>query len=123
MAKRIIRNTIKLDAADQSVGRLASKAAFLLQGKHKPDYAPHIDAGDFVHIVNAEKLKFTGNKIEQKQYLHHTFYPGGLKSMPLKTLVSTGQFEKIIKNTITRMLPKNSYRTVRLRRITFGKAK
>ena len=66
-----------VDAEDQILGRLASKVANLLRGKHKPDYTPHVDGGDYVIIINAEKVKLTGKKLTDKQYYHHTGYPGG----------------------------------------------
>ena len=76
----ITRDWVVMDASDQVLGRLASEAARLLRGKHKPSYTPHLDTGDFVVIVNAEKIKLTGEKLDQKVYYRHSGRPGSLKS-------------------------------------------
>jgi large subunit ribosomal protein L13 len=80
------RNTHTIDAKDKSPGRLATKVASLLRGKHKRDFVPHIDMGDFVVIENVSEMKITGKKLEQKKYYHHSGYLGGLKERPLKKL-------------------------------------
>jgi large subunit ribosomal protein L13 len=123
MANRIERKTHKIDASGKSLGRLASEAAIFLIGKNKPEFESHIDAGDFVHIINVEKVKFTGNKVDARIYYSHSQYPGGLRELPLKKLVEEGRFEEIFKRTVNKMLPKNKSRVTRLKRITFGKAK
>ena len=100
------KNWVILDAEGATLGRLASKAAFLLRGKHKVDYTPHVDCGDNVIIINAEKIVLTGKKMTDKQYVRHTGYPGGQRfSTPIEMLAKkpTGVVEKAIKG----MLPKN----------------
>jgi large subunit ribosomal protein L13 len=95
-----------VDATDKSLGRLASHVAAVLRGKHKPTFTPHEDAGDFVIVVNADKVKLTGNKLDQKLYSHHSGIPGGFKQVSYRTLLSdkpTFPIEKAVKG----MLPKN----------------
>ena len=121
MAKQIVRKTYKIDAAGKPLGRIATEAAIHLIGKDKPCFEPNIDNGDFVHIVNIDKVKFTGNKVEQKKYYRHSGYPGGLKETEMKTLVEKGMYPEIFIKTVDKMLPKNKFRTVRLKRITFEK--
>lgn len=111
----IKRFTHNIDATDQMVGRLASKAAMLLQGKHKPDYLPYVDAGDVVIVKNASKVKISGKKFTDKVYRHHSNYPGGLKERPYKTVFAKNPSE-IIRLTILKMLPKNKLRDLRLKR-------
>lgn len=123
MAKIIKRQTHKLDASGKSLGRLASETAILLIGKNKPDFEPNMDVGDFVHITNIDKVKFTGNKVNSVVYYSHSEYPGGLKELPLSKLLEEGKFEEIFKRTVNKMLPKNKLRIARLKRVTFGKAK
>ena len=94
-----------VDAADQIVGRLASKIAVVLMGKHRPTYTPHVDTGDFVVVVNAEKVVFTGNKWKQKKYTWYTGYPGQ-KSITAERRLEK-QPELILKEAVRRMLPKN----------------
>jgi large subunit ribosomal protein L13 len=94
-----------VDAADQVVGRLAVVIANLLRGKHKPTYTPHADAGDFVIVINAEKVKFTGKKWDQKQYKHYTHYAGGLRLTPAKVMRDKKP-EEIIRLAVRRMMPK-----------------
>src|SRR4051795_5855614 len=78
-----------IDATDQVVGRLAVQIATILRGKHRPEYTPHLDTGEFVIVVNASKLRFTGKKLETKTYHHYTRYPGGLKTVAARTLMET----------------------------------
>lgn len=94
-----------VDAADQVVGRLASKIAVVLMGKHRPTYTPHVDTGDFVVVVNAEKVVFTGNKWQQKTYTWYTGYPGQ-KSITAQRRLEK-QPELILQEAVRRMLPKN----------------
>ena len=77
----VTRDWFVVDAADKTLGRLASEIAHRLRGKHKPEYTPHVDTGDYIVVVNAEKIRVTGKKTTDKMYHHHTGYPGGLKSM------------------------------------------
>jgi large subunit ribosomal protein L13 len=94
-----------IDATDQVVGRLASRIAVLLMGKHRPTYTPHVDTGDFVIVTNAKKLKFTGNKWEQKEYRWYTGYPGQ-RSVSAETRRERKP-ELILREAVRRMLPKN----------------
>lgn len=94
-----------VDAEGEVVGRLCSQIATILRGKHKPSFTPHVDCGDFVIIVNAEKVRFTGNKMEQKEYITHSMYPGGQKRRsPADYLVKRPSY--ILENAIKGMLPK-----------------
>lgn len=95
-----------LDADGQTLGRLAAQAAYLLRGKHKPTYTPHIDTGDFVIVVNADKVRLTGNKLLKKKYIHHTRYPGGLREMTYRDLLDKNP-EKAVEIAIKGMLPHN----------------
>ncbi len=95
-----------IDADGLVVGRLASQVAKILRGKNKPIFTPHVDTGDFVVIVNAAKVRFTGNKLEQKAYYRHTGYPGGLKTTMAKDLMKKSP-EKVIYYAVRGMLPKN----------------
>ena len=92
-----------VDATDKPLGRLASEIAKVLRGKHKPTYTPHLDTGDFV-VVNADKVKLTGNKLEKKFYNHHSGIPGGFKAIPYKTLFETHP-ELPIEKAVRGMLP------------------
>ena len=96
-----------IDATDVVLGRLASQAAQLLRGKHKPTFAPHVDTGDFVIIINADKVALTGNKLVQKQAYHHSGYPGGLRSTSYTELLAKHP-ERAVEKAIRGMLPKNS---------------
>jgi len=95
-----------VDATDQVLGRLATRIATLLRGKHKPTYTPSIDGGDFVIVVNCEKIKITGKKADQKIYYRHTGYPGGLKATPYKMMLAKHP-DRILRNAVKGMLPKN----------------
>lgn len=96
-----------IDATDVVLGRLATQAATLLRGKHKAIYAPHVDTGDFVVVVNAEKIALSGNKREQKLAYSHSGYPGGLRSVAYKDLLATHP-EKAVEKAVKGMLPHNS---------------
>ena len=95
-----------VDASDKVVGRLATKIATILRGKHKPIYTPHVDTGDFVIVVNAGKVKFTGNKLNKKKYYKHTGYMGGLKETTAKEMLEKKP-EEVIRHAVKGMLPKN----------------
>ena len=99
-------NWVIVDATDKVLGRLASKIADKLRGKDKPIFTPHVDCGDFVVVVNAEKIKVTGNKFEDKKYYTHSQYPGGLKTKTFKDMNSTKP-ERVIELAVKGMLPKN----------------
>ena len=115
--KEINREQHVIDAEGRAPGRVATEIAILLRGKNKPSFEPHIDAGDFVKVINAQKVKFTGRKFVQKDYYHHTMYPGGLKTTSLKKV-----FEKdptdVIKKAVYGMLPKNRLRDGMFKRLT-----
>ncbi|MGH8866880.1 MAG: 50S ribosomal protein L13 [Actinomycetes bacterium] len=96
-----------IDATDVVLGRLASQAAILLRGKHKPVFAPHVDTGDFVIIVNADKVALTGNKREQKIAYRHSGYPGGLKKVPYSQLLDKRP-DRAVQKAVRGMLPKNA---------------
>ena len=100
------RDWYVVDATAQVLGRLATRIATLLRGKHKPTYTPSIDGGDFVIVVNCEKIKITGKKADQKIYYRHTGYPGGLKATPYKMMLAKHP-DRILRNAVKGMLPKN----------------
>src|SRR3569832_459131 len=102
------KKRIVIDAKDAVVGRLASFIAMRLRGKHLPDYTPHVDCGDFVVVVNADKVKLTGRKLDQKTYFWHTGYPGGIKERTAGKN-HDGRFpERVLEFAVERMLPKDS---------------
>jgi large subunit ribosomal protein L13 len=102
----ITRQWHVVDASDVVLGRLASHVAVLLRGKHKPIFAPHVDTGDFVIVVNAEKISVTGNKIRDKRYYRHSGYPGGLKFRTLGEMLERRP-EEVIRIAVKGMLPRN----------------
>jgi large subunit ribosomal protein L13 len=103
----ITRNWHVIDATDVVLGRLASQTAILLRGKHKPTFAPHVDTGDFVIIINAEKVALTGAKLEQKKAYRHSGFPGGLRATSYTELLAKSP-EKAIEKAVRGMLPKNT---------------
>lgn len=114
--KQIKRQWYLVDANGQPAGRLAAKIAFILRGKNKPTYAPHIDGGDFVLVVNADKVKLTGNKEEQKLYKHFTGYADGLKTMNAAE-VRRRNPARIIEQAVKGMMPKNHQSRTQLSRL------
>ncbi|MGB9738396.1 MAG: 50S ribosomal protein L13 [Chloroflexus aggregans] len=100
------RDWYVIDASGKVLGRLATQISTLLRGKHKPTFTPSIDGGDFVIVVNAEKIVLTGRKPEQKIYYRHSGYPGGLKEIPYKVMLAKHP-ERILRLAVKRMLPKN----------------
>jgi len=102
----IDRKWYVVDANNVILGRLASRIAQILRGKHKPIWAPHVDCGDFVVIVNADKVRVTGRKADQKVYYHHSGYPGGLKATPYRRMMAKKP-DFIIREAVRGMLPKN----------------
>ena len=96
-----------IDAAGKPLGRTAVAAATILRGKHRPEFTPHVDCGEFVIIINADKAILTGNKLEQKYYYHHSGYIGGMKKVQYKTLMATKP-EKAMELAVRRMLPANT---------------
>lgn len=109
MAKpnEIERKWYVIDAEGKVLGRLASEIAKILSGKNKPIYTPHVDTGDFVIVINADKVVLTGKKLEQKTYKYHTGYPGGLKEISYERMMKEKP-EKVIESAVKGMLPKNS---------------
>ncbi len=100
------RDWFVVDAADKTLGRLSTEIARRLRGKHKPEYTPHVDTGDYIVVVNAEKIRVTGNKMKDKMYHHHTGYIGNLKSISLEKLLDKAP-ERVIETAVKGMLPKN----------------
>ncbi len=96
-----------VDATDQTLGRMATQIAIILRGKHKPMFTPHVDCGDYVIVINAERVHVTGKKLEDKMYYHHSGYPGGLRETPLKTMLIKHP-DQVISEAVRRMLPKNN---------------
>jgi large subunit ribosomal protein L13 len=105
-----------IDAADQVLGRVATKAATILTGKHRPQYAPFMVSGDHVIILNADKIKLTGLKLESKVYRHHTLYPGGLREIAAKKVYENNP-DRIIREAVLGMLPKNKLRKRMVKRL------
>ncbi|HJM10578.1 MAG: 50S ribosomal protein L13 [Candidatus Marinimicrobia bacterium] len=105
-ADEIHKDWFVADAENKALGRLASKVAQILKGKHKPTYTPHMDMGDFVVVVNAEKIRVSGNKEMQKTYFSHSGYPGGTKEVDLYTMRRRHP-ERVIQNAVKGMLPHN----------------
>ena len=100
------RDWYVVDAEGQTLGRLATRIADALRGKRKPEYTPHVDTGDFIVVVNAEKIHVTGNKLEQKTYWRHSGYPGGIKSRTLAEMLERRP-EEVIRKAVKGMLPRN----------------
>jgi large subunit ribosomal protein L13 len=105
-----------IDATDKPLGRLATRAARILIGKDKPTFTPYLDSGDHLVVINADKIKMTGNKVEQKVYYSHSGYPGGLKAVPAKR-VREAKPEWVVREAIVGMLPKNKLRARRAKKL------
>jgi large subunit ribosomal protein L13 len=105
--EEIQREWFVVDAKDQTLGRLASQIAHLLRGKHKPMFSPHMDVGDYVIVINCDKVRVTGRKLDQKRYYWHSGYPGGIKSRTLREQMDRYP-ERVIEAAVRGMLPKNS---------------
>lgn len=116
-AEDVQRKWYVIDATDKTLGRMASQIATILRGKNKPIFTPNVDTGDYVIVINAEKVKLTGKKLDQKIYYHHSLYPGGLKETPYRKLLATKP-ELAVEEAVRRMLPKG-----RLGRQMFTKLK
>ncbi len=113
----VAREWVIVDAAGKTLGRLATQVAHILRGKHKPQYTPHVDVGDFVVVINADKVQLTGNKAFKKTYYHHSGYPGGLKETPFLVALEKHP-ERVVEHAVKGMLPKT-----RLGRQQFKKLK
>jgi large subunit ribosomal protein L13 len=110
------RNWVVIDAEGQTLGRLATEIANTLRGKRKPEYTPHCDVGDFVIVVNAEKITVTGKKREEKRYYRHSGYPGGLRSRTLDEMLERRP-EEVIRKAVKGMLPRNRLGRAQLRKL------
>jgi len=106
-SETVKREWFVIDATDKVLGRLSTEIAHRLRGKHKPEYTPHVDTGDYIVVINAEKVRVTGNKETDKMYHHHTGYVGSLKSVNLAKMRASHP-DRIIKHSVKGMLPKNS---------------
>ena len=104
--KDIQRDWFVVDASNKTLGRLASQIAHRLRGKHKPEFAPHMDNGDFIVVVNCEKVRVTGTKLDNKKYWRHTGYPGGIYSNTLRELLDNKP-DQVLEKAVKGMLPKN----------------
>ncbi len=100
------RDWFVVDAAGQTLGRLATEIARRLRGKHKPEYTPHVDTGDYIVVINAEQVRVTGAKATDKMYYHHSGFPGGIKSINFEKLIAKA-LERVIETAVKGMLPKN----------------
>ena len=116
-AEDIQREWLLVDAEGKTLGRLSTEIATILRGKHKPIFTPHVDCGDFVIVVNADKIRVTGNRLDQKMYYRHSGYMGGLKQMTLRQMLQSHP-ERVLQFAVRGMLPKN-----RLGRQMFKKLK
>jgi large subunit ribosomal protein L13 len=105
-----------VDASGRTLGRLATEIASRLRGKHKPEYTPHVDTGDYIIVVNAAKIRVTGNKLKDKIYHHHTGYIGNLKSISLEDLLAKSP-ERVIQKAVKGMLPKNKLGAVMFKKL------
>ncbi len=105
-----------VDATDKVLGRLATQIALRLRGKHRPDFTPHLDTGDFIIVINAEKVRLTGRKLDQKMYYKHSGYLGGLKSMTARQMLEKKP-EEVIRLAVRRMLPKNKLARHQLKKL------
>lgn len=114
--KDIKRNWHIIDAEDEILGRMSTGVAILLMGKHKPTYSDHMDMGDYVVVVNAQKVRVTGKKRKQKVYQKHSGYPGGFKEVSFEKMI-TEHPERVIELAVSRMLPGNRLRQKRMRRL------
>ncbi|PIP22694.1 MAG: 50S ribosomal protein L13 [Candidatus Nealsonbacteria bacterium CG23_combo_of_CG06-09_8_20_14_all_39_17] len=112
------RETHIIDVADKILGRLAVQVAVLLRGKNKKGFVPNLDIGDFVDIKNVKKIKFSGNKINQKKYFHHSGYLGGVRMVPLKDLFEKNPKE-VLRTAVYGMLPCNKLRDEQIKRLRF----
>ena len=104
----VVRRWYVVDATDKVLGRLATRIATVLRGKHQPHFTPHVDTGDFVIVVNAEKIKLTGRKREQKTYIRHTGWVGHLKSTTADKLLAGPHADRVVREAVRRMLPTNA---------------
>jgi large subunit ribosomal protein L13 len=114
--EEVRREWYVVDATDKTLGRLATELASRLRGKHKPEFTPHVDTGDHIVVVNAARIRVTGNKLKDKMYHHHTGYIGNLKSVNMQTLMDKAP-EQVLTFAVKGMLPKNSLGRAMLRKL------
>ena len=105
-AKDVHQDWYVVDATNKTLGRLAAEIAHRLRGKHKAEYTPHVDTGDYIVVVNCEKVRVTGNKATDKMYYHHTGYPGGIRSASFEKLIDKAP-ERVLQRAVKGMLPRN----------------
>jgi large subunit ribosomal protein L13 len=115
-ALQVGKNWLVVDAEGQVLGRLATAIARKLIGKDKPEYTPFLDCGDHIVVINAERVKLTGNKIDQKVYRHHSGYPGGLKEISIRSMLQRRP-EEVVREAVLGMLPKNKLRARRAKKL------
>ncbi len=115
-AGEIKRDWWVVDASDQTLGRLSAKLAMILQGKNKPVYTPHLDTGDFVVVVNVEKMRITGRKLDQKIYYRHTGYAGGQKATSMRDMMEKHP-ERVLTHAVKGMLPKNRLSRAQIKKL------
>lgn len=113
---KIERKLHKIDASGEALGRIATKIALILRGKNKPEFQPHLDLGDIVEVFNLDKIKFTGKKLDQKQYHHFTGYIGGLKSKKMSSIYAKNPGE-VLQRAVREMLPDTKLRVNMLKRL------
>jgi large subunit ribosomal protein L13 len=114
--KKIERKIQKLDATGQAVGRLSTQIVLILRGKDKPTFQPHLDEGDFVEVSNCDQMKFTGKKLDQKEYITHSNYPGGLKRKKVAEVFESNPGD-VLRRAVMGMLPKNKLRAEMIKRL------
>lgn len=117
--ENIVRKIITIEAENKSLGRVASEAAVILRGKNKPDFVPYKDMGDIVLVKNIDKMKFTGKKLEQKNYFHYTGYLGNLKKKTLKEYLAKSGPKEVLRTAVMGMLAKNKLRAGQIKRLKF----
>lgn len=115
-AETVTRDWYVVDATDKVLGRVAAEIASRLRGKHKPEYTPHVDTGDYIVVVNAEKVRVTGNKAKDKKYYHHTGYIGGIKEISFEKLIDKAP-ERALETAVKGMLPKGPLGRVMLKKL------
>lgn len=114
--EEVQRDWYLIDAKDKILGRMASRIALILQGKTKPIYTPHVDTGDFVIVINAEKIKLTGKKMDEKTYYTYSGYPGGIKKHPIKNWLDKHP-DRVVKLAVKRMLPKTKLANAMIKKL------
>ena len=118
--EKIIRKIVSIDAENKSLGRLAVEVAVALRGKNKPNFVPYMDVGDTVMVKNIEKMKFTGNKLNNKNYFHYTGYLGNMKQATLKEMLTKRGPKEVLRKAVMGMLTKNTLRDRQIKRLRFA---